>query len=477
VEFDDLGLIYVAESGASYGDEIAPARILRFDPLRPNQRQVVAEQLSGPVTDILWHQGRLYISQRGKISVLLPSGPIVDLVQGLPSLGNHPNGSLAVGPDGKIYFGQGTATNSGIVGFDNFQMGWLQKYPEVHDIPAHDIRVRGQAIQTPDPLTFLRTGQAQTVMTSAFQPFGSAVQDGTMLAGQVKSNGTILRMNPDGSNLEVYAWGLRNPFGIGFLPDGRLLATDAGYDDNGSRPIANAPDVLWNIRAGAWYGFPDFAAGIPVTDPRFRSTRGPAPEFLLAEHPPVETPLATLPPHTVATKFDLSPGGAFGNRQLYLALFGDLAPTTGEASQHPGSSVSRLDMNTQEVVPFLRTKRASLGPPGFENAATAGLKRPIDAKFSPDGSALYVVDFGAIATVPSALGARPRPFPGTGALWRITATGMTAALPSGTRRTFFRGPQVYQGVQLPVSSSVYTLDGTYLYPPVWHYDPTGTLVP
>lgn len=29
-----------------------------------------------------------------------------------------------------------------------------------------------------------------------------------------KASGTILRMNPDGSGLEVYAWGLRNPFGV-----------------------------------------------------------------------------------------------------------------------------------------------------------------------------------------------------------------------------------------------------------------------
>ena len=43
--------------------------------------------------------------------------------------------------------------------------------------------------------------------TSAFQPFGKTADTAK---GAVKANGTILRMNPDGSGLEVYAWGLRN---------------------------------------------------------------------------------------------------------------------------------------------------------------------------------------------------------------------------------------------------------------------------
>jgi glucose/arabinose dehydrogenase len=311
------------------------------------------------------------------------------------------------------------------------------------------------------------------VATSAFQPFGTAAAGGTVIPGQVKANGTILRMNPDGSNLEVYAWGLRNPFGIGFLPDGRLLATDEGYDDLGSRPIANAPDTIWNIRQGAWYGFPDFAAGIPVTDPRFQSERGPPAQFLLAEHPPVEQPFVTLAPHTNPTKFDVSPGGAFGARQVYVALTGGLVPVTGNAAQHSGFAVARLDLDSMRLLPFMQTQPTALGPTGFEHVATSGLKRPIDVKFSNDGTALYVVDFGAITTIPTALGAAPRPFPGTGALWRITPTAATAALPASPQRTYYRGAPApeptYRGVRQPVRSSIYSLSGTYLYPPPWYY--------
>lgn len=441
IEFDDRGGIYVAEAGYNYGDEVAPARILYYTS-SGSPPEIVASQLSGPVTDILWRNGQLYISHRGKISVMQPGRGVRDLVTGLPSLGDHHNNSLAAGPDGKIYFGQGTATNSGVVGLDNFKHGWLQKYPEFHDIPARDIRLRGQTFQAPDPIALLTAQEQRTVETSAFQPFGRTAD---MVRGQTKANGTILRMNPDGSGLEVYAWGLRNPFGLGFTPDGRLFATDAGYDERGVRPIANAPDCLWEVRQGGWYGFPDFVAGIPVTDERFRPRNGPAPEFLLAEHPPVEKPVLTLPPHTSGTKFDLSRGGAFGAGQVYLAMTGDMTPMTGEATEHPGYGVARVDLNTLQITPFFRTRPEALGPRGLEYVATAGPKRPVDVKFSPDGNSLFVVDIGAMALVPTAIGPMPRPFPGSGVIWRISAAGAprlsgAAAASPGTRWQAARPP-------------------------------------
>src|SRR5688500_9844636 len=89
VDFDDQGNMYVAEAGYVYGDHAAPARIWRISADRGEPR-IVAENLSGPVTDILWHRGRLYISHKGKISALEPAGGETrDLVTGLPSLGDH----------------------------------------------------------------------------------------------------------------------------------------------------------------------------------------------------------------------------------------------------------------------------------------------------------------------------------------------------------------------------------------------------
>jgi len=518
IEVDDAGRVYVAEGGFIYGDDIAPARILRLT--RQGDWETIADDLNGPVTDLLWHAGRLYISHRGKISVL-EGKEVRDLVTGLPSLGDHHNNQMTIGPDGKLYFGQGTATNSGVVGVDNLKMGWPARFPEVHDIPAKDIRVTDQAFKGPDLLVLLAsdgggrstspnheshkqghanhdhaghaassqnskqakknsghaghgkessvgrasapakheerhtktpappdhskhsTGEHSSdhsqqhadhaahdhpasdeiamLKTYAFGPFGKTPPDNGAIRGEVKANGTILRMNLDGSGLEVFAWGLRNPFGVMWGPDQRLYASDNGYDERGSRPIAHAPDCVWEIKEDAWYGFPDYAAGTPVTDARFRPEHGPAPKFLLRDHPMVEQPLVELTHHVAAAKLAFSTSADFGFKgQMFLALAGDMNPITGEHEKRSGFEVVRIDLNKGEPETFFKAKKSALGPKGMEYVATAGPRRPVDVHFSRDGNALYVVDVGSMAIIPTAAGPTPRPFPRTGVVWRIT---------------------------------------------------------
>lgn len=130
------------------------------------------------------------------------------------------------------------------------------------------------------------------------------------------------------------AGGLRNAYGLCFLPDGRLVAVDQGPDDRGSRPIGNTPDLLFEVRRGAWYGWPDFIGGDPVTDPAYMPTRGPAPRFVLANHaelPPPERPLVSFPPHTAGVKLDVAPEAATCPGHLVVALFGDEAPMSAPA--------------------------------------------------------------------------------------------------------------------------------------------------
>jgi glucose/arabinose dehydrogenase len=191
-----------------------------------------------------------------------------------------------------------------------------------------------------------------------------------------------MRCQPDGSQLELVAWGLRNAYGIGFLPDGRLLAIDQGADDRGSRPVGQAPDLLFEVRTGAWYGWPDFIGADPVTDPKYRPERGPAPRFVLANHddlPPPERPLFRFPPHSAAVKFDVAPRSVQGwAGQLFVVLFGDEVPMTAPAGPRVGRAVVRLD-------PVDWSLHALLGDP---------LARPIDVRFDPLGESLYVLDFG-----------------------------------------------------------------------------------
>lgn len=424
IEFDGQGAMYVAEAGNIDGAWVARARVLKYTWPTPDQprREIVADQLSGPVTDLLWHEDRLYISQRGKISVL-EKGAVRDLVTDLPSFGDHHNNQMTVGPDGKIYFGQGTATNSGVVGVDNFLLGWLSPSPDFCDRPGKDISLRGQAFESADPLTALAKNAATMVHTSAFQPFGKTAAEGTVVKGASRATGAILRMNGDGSNLEMYAWGLRNPFGVMWGPDKQLYASDNGADERGVRPIANCPDNLWLIKQDAWYGWPDFVSGVPVTDPRFKPKVGPAPEFLLKEHPQVEKPLMIFPPHASVTKIDFSRSSKFGfEGQMFLAASGDYAPATSLKQERAGYWVQRIDPTTGKGEIFFQAKTSALGSKDLEYVTTAGPNRPVDVRFSPTGDALYVVDIGAVLFLRTGTGPTPRPYPGSGVIWRVTRT-------------------------------------------------------
>lgn len=425
VEFDDDGAMYIAESGYSYGGGSPAPRILRVT--KEGQVRAIAEggSLNGPINDLLWYEGHMYVSHRGKISVLDADGGIRDLITGLPSEGDHHNNQMAVGPDGKIYFGQGTATNSGVVGLDNYKMGWLPNHPVFHDIPAHDIALVSTTFATPDPIS----GGEEKVQTSSFHPFGRAVTDSVVVPGQIKAGGSILRMNPDGSGLEVYAWGMRNPFGVMWSPDGTLFATENGFDARGSRPIANDQEDIYVVKEGAWYGWPDYAMGLPVTDPRFRAEDKPQPQFVMIKHPPVEKPWLNFPKHAAITKLDFSRSEGFGLGHMYVAFFGHMSPMTGKApEEHGGHRIVRIDPSTKRVETFFAKYDAhgghghgdgSGGHPGgggqeqYESIS-AGPRRLVDVRFAPDGNALYVADFGSLVVTD-----KPRPVPGTGVIWRV----------------------------------------------------------
>jgi glucose/arabinose dehydrogenase len=243
---------------------------------------------------------------------------------------------------------------------------------------------------------------AGTVSTGALVPFGTPGRAGQRVPAGLPCTAAVLRCDPDGSRLELVAWGLRNAYGLGFLPDGRLLATDQGADDRGSRPIGQAPDALFDVRSGVWYGWPDFVCGRPVEDPAFRPLRGPAPTFLLANHdelgPPAE-PLARFAAHSAAVKFDVAPPGAPSwPGHVFAALFGDERPMTAPDGASAGRAVVRVDPRDWSVHPFLA------GP----------LQRPIDVRFCPVDGSLHVLDFGEFEITADGL----RAVPGSGALWR-----------------------------------------------------------
>jgi glucose/arabinose dehydrogenase len=420
VALDEAGALYVAESGYVYGDASAPARIWKIGS-DGSPTLFVEQGLAGPITDLLWHQGQLFVSHRGKVSIADVRGGLRDIVTGLPSNGDHHNNQLAVGPDGMIYMGQGTATNSGIVGVDNWAMGWLKRFPKFHDTPARTIKLRNVDLLSMNPMVLTVGEKAPMATTGPFQAFSE--NDKEVVEGSTKANGTILRFKPDGSGLEVYAWGLRNPYGLAWIADRRLITAENGFDDRGSRPVDNAPDTLWEIQQDAWYGWPDFASGMPITDARFQPSDKPNNGMLMAEHPPIPQPLLLRPPHSAVTQLAVSHSQGFGHvGHLFLGEFGDMAPLTGSVEQPTGYGVYRIDPDTKQVEPFVKTQAEALGPKGMEYVVTAGLKRPVDVAFSPSGNTLYIADIGVFA-VPPTVAPMPMPMENTGVIWRVYRSG------------------------------------------------------
>ncbi len=419
VAFDDEGGIYVVESGYSYGEVWTTPRLLRIAPDGRSFSQVASGGRNGPWTGVAFHKGAFFIAEGGeleggRILRVEKDGKVAVLIDDLPSRGDHHTNGPAIGQDGWVYFGVGTYTNSGIVGEDNAKFGWLKRFPDLHDIPCQDITLNGENYIGPDPL---KPEQGKIIETGAFSRLGEKTRKGQIIAGQTPCNGSVLRISPDGGRPELVAWGFRNPFGLAFDPRGGLYVSDNQYDERGSRPVFGAGDTLWSVTPGRWYGWPDFHAGHPLNmQDRFKSPGKEAPRLLLAAYPnqPPEA-AAVLGVHASANGFDFSKSPRFGHTgQAFIALFGDQAPETGKVLSPVGFKVVRVDVSNGVINDFAVNKGSTNGPASW--LKTGGLERPIAARFNPDGSALYVVDFGVMTM--SEKGAHPTK--GTGVLWRIT---------------------------------------------------------
>lgn len=370
--FDPEGVAYVAESGLPLGGAPPGGRVWRV--ASDGVTDCLVSDLRCPVNGLTWHDGILFIAEGGtpgRISRLVPGRRRETLLDNLPGGGDYHTNEAIVGPDNLLYFGQGAASNSGIVGPDTSKLAWRrgltpQRY---HDLPGHDIVVNAVNAVSADPVS------GENVRTGPFVPYGETVEHGRRIPAKLPCTSAIMRCQQDGSQLELVAWGLRNPFGLGFLNDGRLIATDLGLNDRGSRPIGAAESCLYHVEKGYWYGWPDFAAGRSVSDPRHHPERGrPATPLLAPESalPPLKAPLFRFPVHSAPTKFEID------SNHLYVALFGDKLPLTGPRGPRSGRAIVKLNIETGAVTTY----------------ALPGLQRPIDVKRNPVDGHLYIVDFG-----------------------------------------------------------------------------------
>jgi glucose/arabinose dehydrogenase len=159
-------------------------------------------------------------------------------------------------------------------------------------------------------------------------------------------SGSIMRMNPDGTAVEVFASGFRNPYGIGFDQQGRLWVTDNGADE----PVSS--DELNLVEQGAHYGYPEVFGMPPAGSP----TR--APVALFGDHNSTNG-LAVY----TGTQFPKAYHGG-----LFVAMWG-----------------SSFDDAVGRAVGFVT-------PAGKVSVLATGLNRPLDVAMGPEGD-LWVADF------------------------------------------------------------------------------------
>lgn len=161
---------------------------------------------------------------------------------------------------------------------------------------------------------------------------------------------SILSVNPDGSDLRVFATGVRNPYSLAFNSVGDLFATDNGPDNFTVTP----GDELNYIVAGADYGFPRYF-DFPLVGSGTRA------------------PTALFPPHASAD------GLAFYEGNQFPAEYKDNAfvPTF-----HRGE-IYRVQLAKAPSGDYLAN--VSMFANGFSN--------PLDIAMGPDGS-MYIADWG-----------------------------------------------------------------------------------
>lgn len=183
---------------------------------------------------------------------------------------------------------------------------------------------------------------------------------------------SIMRMNADGSDLEVFARGVRNTVGFDWHPaTGELWFTDNGRDWMGDDV---PPDELnWAPGAGLHFGFP-YVHGKDIPDPKY-GKKGKPPAFT--------PPARELGPHVAALGMRFYSGKMFPppyRGQIFIAEHGSWNRTTPIGYR---ITLVRLDGNravSYEVFAegWLQGRR----PWG----------RPVDVLVMPDGALLVSDD-------------------------------------------------------------------------------------
>ena len=190
--------------------------------------------------------------------------------------------------------------------------------------------------------------------------------------------GSITRMNADGSELEVFASGIRNSVGFDWHPTtNELWFTSNGRDGLGDE---TPPDVLNRAdRQGMHFGFP-YCHGGDLPDPQFGEAR-PCADF--------EPPALGLGPHVAALGMRFYTGDMFPERyrnQIFIAEHGSW--NRSPAAGHTGYRLMVVHLAGDRPVEY------EVFADGWLQDDNTAWGRPVDVLVMPDG-ALLLADDGA----------------------------------------------------------------------------------
>lgn len=220
------------------------------------------------INSLEYKDNKLYFSSEDKIYCYdISKDEKIVLIDNLPNYGDYKESKIKFNKD-YLYISVGAATNSGIVGSDNT---WVNTNPFYHDISPKDITLKG-----------INFGSEKT---GAFVPYKTKNTFGQIVPAHMPGNASIVRYNVQNKSLDTFAWGIRNVNDMCFANDGRLITSVGGMEDRGLRPVRGDVDYIYEIKAGLWYGWPDYSGGDPVSSPRFKGENNKKQSFILENHP------------------------------------------------------------------------------------------------------------------------------------------------------------------------------------------------
>jgi len=149
--------------------------------------------------------------------------------------------------------GQHTAYNNGVR--EHFATGALTRLTDTDGDGVmdyyHDIVPELPGAQGPD---YLHQNNAVVVGDDGDIYFTTANHADARPVADERAGAILRARGPDHSDVEVFASGLRNPFGLAFAADGQLFATD--NDAQGGLVGGNKGDKLLRVNEGDFFGHP-----------------------------------------------------------------------------------------------------------------------------------------------------------------------------------------------------------------------------